>query len=95
MCRHEAGAGRLADHDLEVMLARAAEAGAHQALSEVALGGKDAVPTIHDMRSLLECIQFVRLNRRADRRAGHHQRAAPIALLVGIATKLRWFGPSP
>ena len=42
------------------MLARAAEEGARRALSDVGLGGKDAVLTIHDMRSLLECIQFVR-----------------------------------
>ena len=31
-----------------------------RALSDVGLGGKDAALTIHDMRSLLECIQFVR-----------------------------------
>jgi len=58
--RHEAGAVRLSDHDLEAMLERAAEEGARRALSDAGLGGKDAVLTIHDMRSLLECIQFVR-----------------------------------
>ena len=42
--------------DLEAMLARAAEEGARRALTDVGLGGKDAVLTIHDMRSLLECI---------------------------------------
>jgi hypothetical protein len=46
------GAARLSDADLEVMLARAAEEGARRALSDVGLGGKDAVLTIHDMRSL-------------------------------------------
>ena len=48
--RHEAGAVRLSDHDLEAMLERAAEEGARRALSDVGLGGKDAVLTIHDMR---------------------------------------------
>ena len=57
---HGGSAARLSDADLEVMLARAAEEGARRALSDVGLGGKDAVLTIHDMRSLLECIQFVR-----------------------------------
>lgn len=51
---------RLSDHDLETMLERGAEEGARRALSDVGLGGKDAVLTIHDMRSLLECISFVR-----------------------------------
>ena len=57
---HGGSAARLSDADLEAMLARAAEEGARRALSDVGLGGKDAVLTIHDMRSLLECIQFVR-----------------------------------
>ena len=57
---HGGSAVRLSDAELEAMLARAAEEGARRALSDVGLGGKDAVLTIHDMRSLLECIQFVR-----------------------------------
>ena len=92
--RHEAGAVRLSEHDLEAMLARAAEEGARRALTDVGLGGKDAVLTIHDMRSLLECIQFVR--RTAVQTAVHViTTGALIALLTGIAMKLRWFGPSP
>jgi hypothetical protein len=58
--RSDAGAVRVSDAELKAMLARAAEVGARRALSDVGLGGKDAVLTIHDMRSLLECIQFVR-----------------------------------
>jgi hypothetical protein len=54
--RHDA-APRLSDHELEAMLERAAK-GARRALSDVGLGG--AALTIHDMRSLLECISFVR-----------------------------------
>jgi hypothetical protein len=67
--RHETGAVRLSEHDLEAMLERAAEGGARRALTDVGLGGKDAVLTIHDLRSLLECIPFVR--RTAVRTAVH------------------------
>jgi hypothetical protein len=90
--RHDAGL-RLSDHEFEAMLGRAAEEGARRALSDVGLGGKDAVLTIHDMRSLLECIQFVR--RTAVQTAVHViTTGALIALLTGIAMKLRWFGPN-
>ena len=58
--RADIGAVRLSEAALEAMLGRAAEEGARRALSDVGLGGKDAVLTIHDMQSLLECIQFVR-----------------------------------
>ena len=72
----------------------AAEEGARRALSDVGLGGKDAVLTIHDMRSLLECIQFVR--RTAVQTAVHViTTGILIALLTGIAMKLRSFGPNP
>ena len=40
---HGGSAARLSDADLEQMLARAAEEGARRALSDVGLGGKDAV----------------------------------------------------
>ena len=86
---HGASSARLSDADLEAMLERAAAEGDRRALSDVGVGGKDAVLTIHDMRSLLECIQFVR------RTAVHViTTGVLIALLVGIATKLRWFGPN-
>jgi hypothetical protein len=76
------------------MLARAAEEGARRALSDVGLGGQDAVLTIHDMRSLLECISFVR--RTAVQTAVHVLTSAVlVALLAGIAMKLRWFGSNP
>ena len=84
----------LSDHELEAMLERAAEEGARQASSDVGLGGKDAVLTIHDMRSLLECISFVR--RTAVQTAVHViTTGILLALLAGVAMKLRWFGPSP
>ena len=91
--QHEFGAVRVPGAELEAMLARAAEEGARRALSDVGLGGKDAVLTIHDMQSLLECIQFVR--RTAVQTAVHVITAAAlVALLTGIAMKLRWFGPN-
>ena len=84
----------MSDVELETMLARAAEEGARRALNDVGLGGKDAVLTIHDMRSLLECISFVR--RTAVQTAVHViTTGVLIALLTGIAMKLRWFGPNP
>jgi len=92
--RSDAGHVRMSDAELEAMLARAAEEGARRALSDVGLGGKDAVLTIHDMRSLLECISFVR--RTAVQTAVHViTTGILVALLAGIAMKLRWFGPSP
>ena len=41
--RHDAGGARQSDADLEEMLDRAAEEGANRALSDVGLGGQDAV----------------------------------------------------
>ena len=50
--------------------------------------------TIHELQSLLECIQFVR--RTAVHTAVHViTTGLLIELLIGIATKLRWFGPNP
>ena len=89
--RHDAvGTVRLTDCELEAMLARAAEEGARWALSDVGLGGKDAVLTIHDMRSLLECIQFVRRTAVHDDVAGIRDAFAPpkpeLTASVGLAT---------
>ena len=92
--RHEAAAGRPSEPDLEAILERAAAEGARRALSDVGLGGKDAVLTIHDMQSLLECIQFVR--RTAVQTAVHVITAGVlVAMLTGIAMKLKWFGSNP
>jgi Family of unknown function (DUF6127) len=92
--RSDAGTVRLPEPELEMMLARAAEEGARRALNDVGLGGKDAVLTIHDMRSLLECIQFVR--RTAVQTAVNViTTGVLVALLAGIAMRLRWFGPNP
>jgi hypothetical protein len=92
--RRDDGHLRVPEAELEAMLARAAEEGARRALGDVGLGGKDAVLTIHDMRSLLECISLVR--RTAVQTAvSVITTGILIALLTGIAMKLRWFGPNP
>jgi hypothetical protein len=90
--RHEAGL-RLSDLELEAMLERSADEGARRALSDIGLGGKDAVLTIHDVRSLLECIRFVR--RTAVQTAVHVITGTLIPLLTAIAMKMLWFGPTP
>ena len=55
-------------------------------LTDAGLGGKDAVLAIHHVRSLLECVQFVR------KTAVHViTTRVLVALLAGIAMKLPWF----
>ena len=77
--------------ELESMLARAAEQGAKRALADVGLDGKDAALDIRDLRSLLECLRFVR--RTAVQTAVRMiTTTVMLALLAGIAIKLRIFG---
>ena len=91
---NDAGVVRTSESDLEMILALAAEEGARRALTDVGLGGKDAVLTIHDMRSLRKCIQVVR--RTAVQTAVNViTTGVLVALLARIAMKLRWFGPNP
>lgn len=76
------------------MLERAAEQGARRALSDVGLEGKDAAIDVRDLRSLLECLRFVR--RTAVQTAVRTiTTGVMLALLAGIAIKLRIFGGSP
>jgi hypothetical protein len=60
--------------------------GARRALSDLGLGSEDAALTVHDVRSLSECVQFVRRTAVEDSRARHHHRRTEplIALLAGI-----------
>jgi Family of unknown function (DUF6127) len=92
--RHDPGAGRLADHELEAMLERAAEECARRALNNVGRGGKDAVLTIHDVQSLLECTSS---SAAPQYRTAVHVTTTGVlvALLAGISLKPRWFGPNP
>lgn len=85
---------RMPDAEFEAILTRAAEEGAKRALADVGLDGKDAALDIRDLRSLLDCIRFVR--RTAVQTAVHLiTTGIMLALLAGIAVKLKIFGGSP
>jgi len=80
------------DAEFEELLARAAEEGARRALSDVGLDGSEAALDIRDLRSLLASIRFVR--RTAVQTTVHIITTGVIlALLAGIALKLKVFGP--
>jgi hypothetical protein len=82
------------DAEFEAILARAAEAGAKRALADVGLDGKDAALDIRDLRSLLDCIRFVR--RTAVQTVVRLIiTAVMLALLAGIALKLKIFDGGP
>ena len=73
------------------MLARAAKDGAQRALEDVGLTGRQAALDIRDLRSLLACIRFVR--RTAVETTVHLiTTGILLALLAGVALKLRLFG---
>jgi hypothetical protein len=83
---------RIAEHEFEELLARAAQEGARRALADVGLEGKDAALDIRDLRSLLDCMRFVR--RTAVQTAVRLiTTGILLALLAGIALKLKVFGP--
>jgi hypothetical protein len=85
---------RMPDAEFEEMLARAAAEGARRALADAGLDGKDAALDIRDLRALLDAIRFVR--RTAVQSAVHLITTGVIlALLAGIALKLKIFGGSP
>jgi hypothetical protein len=85
---------RIPDAEFEAMLARAAEEGAKRALADAGVDGKDAALDIRDLRSLLDCIRFVR--RTAVQTAVHLIiTGVMLALLAGIALKLKIFGGGP
>jgi len=82
------------DAEFEELLARAAEEGARRALADAGLDGRDAALDIRDLRSLLDRIRFVR--RTAVQTAVHLiTTGIMLALLAGIALKLKIFGGSP
>jgi hypothetical protein len=85
---------RMPDAEFEVILARAAEKGAKRALADVGLDGEEAALDIRDLRSLLDCIRFVR--RTAMQTAVRMITTSLIlALLAGIAIKMKIFGGGP
>lgn len=83
---------RMPDAEFEQLLARAAQEGARRALADVGLDGSEAALDIRDLRSLLSSIRFVR--RTAVQTTVHIITTGVIlALLAGIALKLKVFGP--
>ena len=93
MSPHRSGQGhvRMPDAEFEALMARAAEEGAKRALADVGLDGQEAAFDIRDLRSLLASIRFVR--RTAVQTAVRIITTGVIlALLAGIAVKLKVFG---
>ena len=87
----EAGALRMSEAEFEAMLARAARDGARHALTDVGLDGREAALDIRDLRALLAGLRMVR--RTAVQTAVRMLTTGILlALLAGIALKLRIFG---
>ena len=85
---------RMPDAEFEDLLARAAAEGARRALADAGLDGDEAALDIRDLRSLHDCIRFVR--RTAVQTAVHLiTTGIMLALLAGIALKLKVFGTGP
>ena len=79
--------------EFEELLARVAQEGARRALADAGLDGKEAALDIRDLRSLLASIRFMR--RTAVQTTVHLITTGTIlALLAGIALKLKIFGTS-
>ena len=92
--RSETGVVRMSEAEFAAILARAAEEGARHALADVGLDGHDAAFDIHDLRALLACMRMVR--RTATQTVVRMiTTALMLALLAGIAIKLRIFGSGP
>ena len=90
----EQGFIRMPDAEFEAILSRAAEAGARRALANVGLDGRDAALDIRDLRSLLDCIRFVRRTA-VQTMVRLIITGVMLALLAGIALKLKVFGGGP
>ncbi|WP_230798153.1 DUF6127 family protein [Salipiger marinus] len=85
---------RMPDAEFEAILTRAAEEGAKRALADVGLDGDEAALDIRDLRSLVDCIRLVR--RTAIQTAVRMiTTGVMLALLAGIAIKLKIFGGGP
>lgn len=80
--------------EFEQLLELAAERGARRALEDVGLDGNDAAIDIRDLRSLLGCMRLAK--RTAVQTAARLiTTGILLALMAGIAIKLKFFGPSP
>ena len=89
--RSEKGALRMSEAEFRAMLAKTATEGARRALADVGLDGREAELDIRDLRSLLASIRFIR--RTAVRTMVRlFTTGILLALLAGIAIKLKLFG---
>ena len=80
--------------EFEALLERAAETGARRALHEVGLDGMDAAEDIRDLRSLLAGFRLAK--RTAVQTTGRLiTTGILLALMAGIAIKLKLFGNGP
>jgi len=92
--RPEDGFVRMPEHEFKAILARAAEEGAKRALADVGLEGDEAALDIRDLRSMLDLLRLVR--RTAVQTVVRAVTTAILlALLAGVAIKLKVFGNGP
>lgn len=80
--------------ELERLLERAAEAGARRAMQEVGIDGTDAAEDIRDLRSLLAGFRMARQTA-VQTAVRIITTGILLALMAGIAIKLKLFGSSP
>ncbi len=85
---------RMPDAEFEAMLARAAEKGAKRALADVGLDGEEAALDIRDLHSQLDCVRLV-CRTAIQTAVWMITTAVTLALLPGIAIKLKIFGDGP
>jgi len=90
----EGGHVVMPEPEFEQLLELAAERGARRALVDVGLDGEDAASDIRDLRSLLGCMRLAR-NTAVQTTVRLITTGIFIALLAGIALKLKLFGTSP
>jgi len=88
---NDAGFVRMPEDEFEEILARAAEQGARRALADVGLDGPEAAIDIRDLRTLLASLRMAR------RTAWQTvirllTTGLLLALIAGIAVKLKFFG---
>lgn len=80
--------------EFEQLLELAAERGARKALADVGLDGDDAAEDIHDLRSLLGCMRLAK-HTAVQTAVRLITTGILIALMAGVAVKLKLFGTSP
>ena len=80
--------------EFEAISARAAEGGVKRLSPTSGLEGKEAALDIRDLRSLVECIRLVRRTA-VQTTVRMITTGVMLALLAGIAIKLRIFGGTP